>query len=240
MFWVLCVVQCCGNVLSANKGNERSATEIRLVPGGRMQFLRLRRKNARLIFLPDLLRRPWILGLWLIQPKLPPGRSAATRCGCRRPLGAADFRKVAIKRVAKRYSLIASAINVCAANHFVLHAAGPIRRVALEAKCLASRRPAYPSNNRLPGTGWRLCDGCHNQTSIRKCTELYFSSNELERIFCKLLIYGGPCRNRTYNQWIKSPLLCLIELTAHGLDGLGWTMGLEPTTTGSTIRGSTY
>ena len=26
---------------------------------------------------------------------------------------------------------------------------------------------------------------------------------------------GGPCRNRTYNQWIKSPLLCLIELTAH-------------------------
>ncbi len=25
---------------------------------------------------------------------------------------------------------------------------------------------------------------------------------------------GGPYRNRTYNQWIKSPLLCLIELTA--------------------------
>ena len=28
------------------------------------------------------------------------------------------------------------------------------------------------------------------------------------------LIDGGPYRNRTYNQWIKSPLLCLIELTA--------------------------
>ena len=26
--------------------------------------------------------------------------------------------------------------------------------------------------------------------------------------------FGGPYRNRTYNQWIKSPLLCLIELTA--------------------------
>ena len=25
---------------------------------------------------------------------------------------------------------------------------------------------------------------------------------------------GGPYRNRTYNQWIKSPLLYLIELTA--------------------------
>ena len=25
---------------------------------------------------------------------------------------------------------------------------------------------------------------------------------------------GGPCRNRTYNQWIKSPLLYLVELTA--------------------------
>ena len=25
---------------------------------------------------------------------------------------------------------------------------------------------------------------------------------------------GGPYRNRTYNQWIKSPLLCLVELTA--------------------------
>ena len=26
--------------------------------------------------------------------------------------------------------------------------------------------------------------------------------------------FGGPYRNRTYNQWIKSPLLYLVELTA--------------------------
>ena len=47
--------------------------------------------------------------------------------------------------------------------------------------------------------------------------------------------FGGPYRNRTYNLWIKSPLLYLVELTAR----LGWTMGLEPTTTGITIQGST-
>ena len=77
-------------------------------------------------------------------------------------------------RVAERYPLVAFAINICAANHFDLHAAGPIRRVALEAKCLAVRRPADPANNGLPGTGWRLCDGCHIQSAIKKCTELYF------------------------------------------------------------------
>ena len=32
-------------------------------------------------------------------------------------------------------------------------------------------------------------------------------------------IFGGPYRNRTYNQWIKSPLLCLIELTAQMYPG---------------------
>jgi hypothetical protein len=63
---------------------------------------------------------------------------------------------------------------------------------------------------------------------------------------------GGPCRTRTYNQLIKSQLLYQIELTAQKNEcgwnqkpfrkaslELGWTMGLEPTTTGSTIRGST-
>ncbi len=33
---------------------------------------------------------------------------------------------------------------------------------------------------------------------------------------------GGPCRNRTYNQWIKSPLLCLIELTARAVLRVEW------------------
>jgi hypothetical protein len=63
---------------------------------------------------------------------------------------------------------------------------------------------------------------------------------------------GGPCRTRTYNQLIKSQLLYQIELTAQKRvrmepetvpkckpGNLGWTMGLEPTTTGTTIRGST-
>ena len=62
---------------------------------------------------------------------------------------------------------------------------------------------------------------------------------------------GGPCRTRTYNQLIKSQLLYQIELTAQkrlrwnqkqhqkASLRLGWTMGLEPTTTGITIRGST-
>ncbi len=74
---------------------------------------------------------------------------------------------------------------------------------------------------------------------------------------------GGRPGNRTPNLRIKSPLLCLIELVSltFGLGQkrsmervlilnrsrlerrsnkeLGWTMGLEPTTTGITTRGST-
>ena len=79
-------------------------------------------------------------------------------------------------------------------------------------------------------------------------------------------IFGGPCRDRTYDQEIKSLLLDQLSkrplfdcrkspaaLSAgitpsaagkrrgfcrHASD-LGWTMGLEPTTTGITTRGST-
>ena len=36
-------------------------------------------------------------------------------------------------------------------------------------------------------------------------------------------VNGGPYRNRTYNQWIKSPLLCLVELTAH----IAWKNGVD-------------
>ncbi len=60
-------------------------------------------------------------------------------------------------------------------------------------------------------------------------------------------LIGGPPGNRTPNLRIKSPLLCLIELEAldkisccqFACGELGWTMGLEPTTTGITTRGST-
>ncbi len=62
-------------------------------------------------------------------------------------------------------------------------------------------------------------------------------------------LIGGEPGTRTLNLAVKSRLLCQIELAPlhviarRGgllrLDYVGWTMGLEPTTTGITTRGST-